>query len=78
MPSRDPFNIRNSISVASIPCADCGHNMHCVRREPAGTGERQMFQCTSCGAMTDKIVNLQISDADVQRHAERMLGIAQK
>jgi hypothetical protein len=52
--------------------------MHCVRREPAGTGERQMFQCTSCGAMTDKIVNLQISDADVQRHAERMLGIAQK
>lgn len=76
MASSDPFNIAHSPAVASIPCVACGNNMHCVRRQPARAGERQLFTCATCANSSERIVGLQESDADIQGALEKSLGIA--
>jgi hypothetical protein len=78
MASRDPFNIANSPAVAPIPCVECGSNMHCIRREPQNSGERQLFMCAACGNASERTVGLQESDAEVQGGIETSLGIVRK
>lgn len=76
MASKDPFNIASSPAVAPIPCMDCGHNMHCVRRVPTDEGERQLFMCAACGHSSERVVGLQESDDTIQKAAEKNTGIA--
>lgn len=78
MPSREPFDITHSKTVAPITCVDCGHNMHCIRRAPAHPGEHQWFECSACGGKVEKIVGLQPSDAAIQGSMEKSLGISPK
>jgi hypothetical protein len=78
MASRDLFNIAHSPAVAPIPCIECGNNMHCVRRQPAHAGERQMFVCAACGNASERTVGLQESDADIQCAVETSLGIVRR
>ena len=74
MASKDPFNIQNSPFVAPIPCVNCGTNMHCVRRESASAGEKQLFQC-SCGNSVERIVGIDVSDNELQCSVEKSFGI---
>ena len=74
MASKDPFNIAHSPIVAPIPCIECGNNMHCVRRQPTSSGEKQRFLC-SCKNSVERFKALEMSDDQVQRHVEDSLGI---
>ena len=78
MVAKDPFHIGHSPAVASIPCVECGHNMHCMRRSPVPAGEHQQFACASCGATCDRIFAEHESDSDIQREAEHLCGIPGK
>jgi len=78
MVSRDPFNFANSATVAPISCMECGNNMHCVRRQPSAGGEHQCFVCAGCGASSERVVGLQVSDADIQSAVENSLGMTRK
>ncbi len=78
MVSKDPFHIGNSPAVASIPCLECGHNMHCVRREQLAAGEFQQFACVECGAVHERLFTPQESDSEIQRDAERLCGVGER
>ncbi len=78
MASRDLFNIAHSPVVYPIPCTDCGHNMHCVRRSATPQGECQQFSCATCGATHERTLAEQVSDSDIQREAERLSGVPQQ
>jgi hypothetical protein len=75
MASKDPFDISNSLIVAPTPCVECGNNMYCYRRQLVASGERQSFLCSSCGAETERTVGLQESDDDIQKLAEKTVGM---
>lgn len=73
--SNDPFDIASSRTIAPVTCTDCGNNMYCFRRSPAGCGERQWFLCSGCGEKIERTVGLQPSDTAIQSEAEKIAGI---
>ena len=73
------FKFKESTAVAPINCDECAANAYCIRREPKGEDiELQTFLCSECATLSQRTRDFGISDADVQKVAEKLLGFGRR